>query len=47
MEMVDSALERPAVVCWFCHSATWFDYGETLPLMTTCWRCGEIINPDL
>lgn len=47
MERMDSEIERYAVCCWFCASATWFDWEESLPDMTTCWRCGEIINPEL
>ena len=39
--------DRYAVVCGYCESVTWFDTDELLPRMTRCWRCGEIINPDL
>jgi hypothetical protein len=41
------AEDRYSVTCGLCNSDTWFDTDEELPLMTTCWRCGEIINGDL
>jgi len=39
--------DRYAIECWDCSSLTWFDTDEELPDTTACWRCGEIINPDL
>lgn len=45
--MVGELLDRYAVTCSACESYTWFDNDEEIPLMSECWRCGEIINPDL
>ena len=39
--------ERYAIECGACASLTWFDIDAELPGATECWRCGEIIYPDL
>jgi hypothetical protein len=46
-QIVYPTLERYSVICWNCESETYFDYDETVPLATACWRCGEIINGEL
>jgi len=39
--------DRYAIECSECGSLSWFDADEELPDFSECWRCGEIINPDL
>ncbi len=43
----DSPNDRYTVKCGLCSSDNYFDNDEEVPLMSECYRCGEIINGDL